>query len=50
MLGVDLKHVAVAESCREVWVVNDKIGCQEFATVKQSALFNKDHKEHHIKT
>ena len=48
MLGVDPKHVAVAEHCCEVSIVIDKMWCQQFATVKQSALFRQTDKEQHI--
>ncbi len=47
MLGVDPKHVVVAESCHEVLVVNDKEWFQQFDTVQQSAIFHRNHKEHH---
>ena len=46
MLGVDPERVVVAEPCHEVSVVNDKTLRQLFATVKQSALFHRNHKEH----
>ena len=44
MLGVDPERVVVAEPCHEVSVVNDKTWCQQLATVKQSALFHRNHK------
>jgi hypothetical protein len=46
MLGVDPKRAAVAEPCGEVSVKNDKTWCKQFATVKQSVLFHRNHKEH----
>ena len=48
MLGVDPESVAIAEPCRDVSVVNDKTWCQQFATVKQSVLFHRKHKEGNI--
>ncbi len=50
MLGVDPKCVAVAEPCCEVSEVNDKIWCQQFATVKQSALFRRNYNELQVET
>ncbi len=50
MLGGDLEHVAVAEPCCKVSIVNDKTRCQQLATVKQSALFCRNHNEHQVKT
>ncbi len=41
MLGVNPECVAVAASCCEVLVENEKNGCCQFATVKQSALFHR---------
>ena len=43
---MDPERVAVAEPCREVLVVSDKTLCKQFDTVKQSALFHTNHKEH----
>ncbi len=48
MLVVDPKRVAVAEPCCDVSVINDKTWCQQFATVKQSVLYHRNHKEHNI--
>ncbi len=48
---MDPKRVAVAEPCRDVSsVINDKIWCWQFATVKQSVLFHRNHKEHKTQT
>jgi hypothetical protein len=46
MLGVNPERVAVAEPSREVSVKNDNTWCWQFATVKQSFLFHRNHKEH----
>jgi hypothetical protein len=48
MLGVDPKCVAVAEPCRDISVINDETWCWQFATVKPSVLFHRNHKEHNI--
>ncbi len=48
---MDPEHLAVAEPCRDVSsVINDKIWCWQFATVKQSVLFHRNHKEHKTQT
>jgi|LakMenEpi03Aug12_release.lakeMendotaPanAssembly.Ray.scaffolds.fasta_scaffold4380407_1 hypothetical protein len=46
MLGVVPKPVAVAEPFYDVLVISDKIWCSQFATVKQSVLFHRNHEEH----
>ncbi len=50
MLGMDPKYVALTEPCCEVLIVKDKTWSQQFGTVKQSALFHRNKKEHHIET
>ncbi len=46
MLGVVADPVAVTKYRLRSVVRNDKSRCQQVATVKQSALFHRNHKEH----
>jgi hypothetical protein len=46
MLGVVADPVADAEYRLRSIVRNDKSICSQVATVKQSALFHRNHKEH----
>ena len=50
MLEVDLKRVPGAELCCKVFMVNNKKWCYQLASVKQSALFCRNHYEHQVKT
>ncbi len=50
MLEIDPEQEEVAEPRHDVSVVNDKTRCQQLATVEQSALFHRNHKEYHIET
>ena len=49
MLGVDLERVTGAELCIKVFMVNNKKWCYQLASVKQSALFCRNHNEHQVK-
>ncbi len=48
MLGVDPKHVGLAEPGLEVSIVNDKTWCKQFASLKQSDLFHRNCNEHQV--